>query len=58
MVIVNDTNFSGMTGGALTAALIVVGSNGTGSFQQSGGTSVLWSLCASMQCQRQRDGFA
>ncbi len=44
MVIVNDTNFSGMTGGALTAALMVVGSNGTGSFPQSGGTSVLSSL--------------
>jgi fibronectin-binding autotransporter adhesin len=43
-VIVNDTNFSGMTGGALTASLMVVGSNGTGSFPQSGGTSVLPSL--------------
>jgi autotransporter-associated beta strand protein len=43
-VIVNDTNFSGMTGGALTASLMVVGSNGTGSFPQSGGTSVLSTL--------------
>ena len=43
-LIVNDTNFSGMAGGALTAALMVVGSNGTGSFPQSGGTSVLSTL--------------
>ena len=43
-VIVNDTNFSSMTGGALTASLMVVGSNGTGSFPQSGGASALSSL--------------
>ncbi len=43
-VIVNDTNFSGMTGGALTASLMVVGSNGTGSFPQSYGISALSSL--------------
>jgi autotransporter-associated beta strand protein len=43
-VVVNDSNFSGMTGGALMASLMIVGSNGTGSFPQSGGTSVLSSL--------------
>jgi fibronectin-binding autotransporter adhesin len=43
-LIVNDTSFSGMTGGSLVAALMVVGSNGTGSFPQTGGNGVLSSL--------------
>ncbi len=43
-VVINDTNFSGMTGGSLTASLMVVGSNGAGSFAQSGGSSTLTNL--------------
>ena len=46
-LIVNDTNFSGMTGPGvpgLAASLLVVGSNGTGSFAQSGGSSAISTL--------------
>jgi fibronectin-binding autotransporter adhesin len=41
---VNDSGFSGMSGGVLTASGMLVGSTGTGSFSQSGGTNAVGNL--------------
>ena len=38
---VNDTTFSSMTAGALTANTMVIGQGGTGSFTQSGGSDTI-----------------